>query len=815
MSLAGLERSEKLSQSLYRKILKSLEMQLGELKQELLKVQYLLGDPKAAREWASAPANPDRIGALSQRLDDVEQLYLTAGDSRAAMIFKSRMEKALQDKLTNLKANELEVNMRIAQSKSNMQTELLTGLTNIKRDGALHEMYSEARESGGFFSTFGRPYLADLVTLETKAAGSKTIGEYMNNLYDQYEKGLKDVFVYGIVRGDSYEKMEQNLQDATGITAGKAKILIRTEANAIFNQSVLDVIDDNPLVKGYRFRAVLDGKTSDICQEHDGQYIPKEDVQPGVNYPPLHPNCRSTVTTVIVGEDVQKDITQRYTKNGKNQWEEVPPGMTYSQYKERFGFANSANPAAWEPPVRNIHDTNWARPSEPQYHGYVKASRSGPTRIRKIIDQYIDDRDLAKDELEYYSGRTLVGQAMLESGFDGLPTEMTTETFDKFAQEHDLTSHELVFKSQEDLDAFVKGEYKEPVTALSPEEAAKLPESKRKYRLTIATRNDDRVAKPGKDKSMTALGHVRYEEMKAKGIQNDSQVGEALRVQYGYDAYESKGKLTIYNRTSVIIRQDVAELPEIEKPKDLKKEDFVAVKTHQDWEDVNSKNRTGYEYARYVNDDVVKEKFGMVAVHDIPGAQGRAIYRYTGSSYGWMNSEGRDYMSGKISAEELSPAVKDCIRGLYKYGDKAKHGIMLSRGTGFGEMGAYFKQNGIRMPDEQDTDIVKWLNENLSGMTAFLEGTGISTSASDVPAFKHKRIWLHLYAPEPTRMVRAITEDDSAIGGEGEIMLMPGQGVTFVDAKKTEDGKIHIYGQIVPELIDERILALLGGLAEI
>ena len=87
---------------------------------------------------------------------------------------------------------------------------------------------------------------------------------------------MKDVFVKGIIRGDSYKQMENNLMRVTDITKGKARLLVRTEANAIFNESVREVIDANPLVKGYRFRAVLDRRTSKTCQHMDGKYIPKK-----------------------------------------------------------------------------------------------------------------------------------------------------------------------------------------------------------------------------------------------------------------------------------------------------------------------------------------------------------------------------------------------------------------------------------------------------------------------------------------------------------------------------------------------------------
>ena len=298
MSVKGLVQSERQAKALDRKLKALLAQQRKELKAEIDKVEFLLADKTQLLSWRTSPAEASRIQVILQGIDETEALYLQAGETRAAEIFKTRMAKQLQTRLTNLKANELEVVIRAEKYRASSRQNILQGMNDIRREGQLTEMYNQARQSGGFLSSLGRPYMKDLITLETKSAGSKTLGEYMENLYRTYEQGLKGLYVRGIVRGDSYQTMISNLQKATNITAGKANLLITTEANAIFNESVREIIDDNPLVKGYRFRAVLDSKTSKICQKHDGKYIPKENVQPGINYPPLHPRCRSTVTTV-------------------------------------------------------------------------------------------------------------------------------------------------------------------------------------------------------------------------------------------------------------------------------------------------------------------------------------------------------------------------------------------------------------------------------------------------------------------------------------------------------------------------------------
>ena len=86
-------------------------------------------------------------------------------------------------------------------------------------------------------------------------------------------------------------------------------------------------------VEKYRYLAVLDMKTSDICQELDNKVFLEKDRQVGVNAPPMHPFCRST-TAPVVDEDF---LTSRRAKNPKTgEYDEIPPEMNYKQWKEKY-----------------------------------------------------------------------------------------------------------------------------------------------------------------------------------------------------------------------------------------------------------------------------------------------------------------------------------------------------------------------------------------------------------------------------------------------------------------------------------------------
>lgn len=52
-------------------------------------------------------------------------------------------------------------------------------------------------------------------------------------------------------------------------------------------------------IEEYKYEAVLDSATSEICRELHGKKFKISEAKPGKNYPPMHPWCRSTTMAVI------------------------------------------------------------------------------------------------------------------------------------------------------------------------------------------------------------------------------------------------------------------------------------------------------------------------------------------------------------------------------------------------------------------------------------------------------------------------------------------------------------------------------------
>lgn len=117
-------------------------------------------------------------------------------------------------------------------------------------------------------------------------------------------KKLTKVLSVGVPQGFGMQKMARELSSVMGQTFYNSFRLIRTEASHIDGQVTLDRYKEIQKELGekvrYRYDAFLDSKTSDVCRDLDDQVFDLEDAEVGVNYPPMHPNCRSTTNLVVV-----------------------------------------------------------------------------------------------------------------------------------------------------------------------------------------------------------------------------------------------------------------------------------------------------------------------------------------------------------------------------------------------------------------------------------------------------------------------------------------------------------------------------------
>jgi SPP1 gp7 family putative phage head morphogenesis protein len=112
-----------------------------------------------------------------------------------------------------------------------------------------------------------------------------------------------------------------------------ANRLLRTEYNFVSGQAELLSYEDAGVEK-YRYVAVLDGRTSEICRELDGKVFPVKDRRVGVNMHPMHPWCRSSTEPVLSSDT--RALEKRWARDPVTGEEmKVPADMTYREWEKK------------------------------------------------------------------------------------------------------------------------------------------------------------------------------------------------------------------------------------------------------------------------------------------------------------------------------------------------------------------------------------------------------------------------------------------------------------------------------------------------
>lgn len=132
---------------------------------------------------------------------------------------------------------------------------------------------------------------------------------------DKLAETVKLEIVNGMIQGINLKTMTKRVSERFE-TAKKNDVerLLRTEVNYVLNQATLDGYKEAGIEK-YEFSATLDSRTSQICSELHGEIFEIKNIAVGLNYPPMHPRCRSTTIPIIDYNNLVKEGKEELEKN--------------------------------------------------------------------------------------------------------------------------------------------------------------------------------------------------------------------------------------------------------------------------------------------------------------------------------------------------------------------------------------------------------------------------------------------------------------------------------------------------------------------
>ncbi len=310
---------------LYQKFADSEKISLAEAKQKIKDADFrkidwegMLQQEKELRERLKETDLPEEVREQIEKQHRELDLEIKAYAKRG--------------RISYLELRSLEIDKIMVNLYDKQQENIYDHLTNEFDDGYYHSIFN-TQQRIGFGYDFTRPneeaVNRAILNRYDKRNFSKSLYAHCTN----FSTDLKSNLVTGLITGENLDKMARRIHKRMGVAYSAAKTLVRTETAYIYETATMEGYSACG-IEWYAFLATLDFKTSVICQELDGQSFKVKDAVPGKNYPPMHPNCRSTTVCDFPEEENKKGKTTRVAKDEDGRAYEVPADMTYRQWRE-------------------------------------------------------------------------------------------------------------------------------------------------------------------------------------------------------------------------------------------------------------------------------------------------------------------------------------------------------------------------------------------------------------------------------------------------------------------------------------------------
>lgn len=265
----------------------------------------------------------DRYAAYA-RTHGLDPEWITKLENASARVHVSRYES-------------IQLQMRQIEEKLYAQynKECYGFLGDLVKDSFYHTAY-EIEKGTGIGADLHR---IDAKTLEKYLTrpwcqDGKVFSDRIWQRKDEMIRTLDQELTKQLITGADPQKAIDAISAKFDVGKRQAGTLVMTESAAIASEASKDSMK-NLGVEEYEILATLDSRTSEICQEMDGQHFRMSEYNPGLTAPPFHPNCRSTTIPYFDDEFTADETRAARDKNDKD-YERIPADMKYGEWKEKY-----------------------------------------------------------------------------------------------------------------------------------------------------------------------------------------------------------------------------------------------------------------------------------------------------------------------------------------------------------------------------------------------------------------------------------------------------------------------------------------------
>jgi SPP1 gp7 family putative phage head morphogenesis protein len=164
----------------------------------------------------------------------------------------------------------------------------------------------------------------------------------VQEVYDAVERAVRD----GTTLDDFKAEAGPTLTEAWGANdSARMETVFRNGVMSSYNAGRWDIFTEPHVLEErpyFRFDAAVDNRTTDLCDALDGTILPADHPFWRTSWPPLHPNCRSTVIPLTESEARAEGISPG------------PPDTRGEKPTPGFGRAPSGTGRDWKPDLDNM-----------------------------------------------------------------------------------------------------------------------------------------------------------------------------------------------------------------------------------------------------------------------------------------------------------------------------------------------------------------------------------------------------------------------------------------------------------------------------
>ena len=269
-------------------------------------------------------------------------------------------------------------------------------LANVYEDSVYKTAY-ETQKLRGEFSTFREVAKRDIETAVSKpwATDGKDFSTRIWENKAQLINTLQTEMTRSFMIGEGATPLINRIQKRFSVSFSNARRLVETETAYVQEKGMLDTYEALD-VEQYQILAVLDMKTSDICQHLDKKVFDKKDAKPGITMPPFHCYCRSTTIPYIDGITDGADDTRaaRDPVTGKTVFAEGALNYEewYNKYvKDKQQKSKPTDTVKLVETITELHKLKLSGMGKDAYDEYLNIINSHQnTDIKNLYAKYAD-----------------------------------------------------------------------------------------------------------------------------------------------------------------------------------------------------------------------------------------------------------------------------------------------------------------------------------------------------------------------------------------------------------------------------------------